>query len=176
MRANKTLAITLATLAAFTGITRANAQSKPALTVATNQTEAKPADGAAQDKKSQSDVASKTAKFGTIAKTDEAYKTALDAHALDDALKQVGKTTAFKGTVTKTFSPAGGKLLILNFDKDYKTALTAMVKSQDFDKFPDLKTIVGKEVVVSGKFIDYQGRAEMPLTSPDQIKLVEEAK
>ncbi len=64
----------------------------------------------------------------------------------------------------------------MNFDKNYRTALTALLKGADFDKFPDLKILVGKDVLVTGTFIAYQGRAEIVLTNTAQIKLVEAAK
>ena len=123
--------------------------------------------------KSQSDVASKTAKFEKVGKDSEDHKAALDSHDLAKAKEQADKKGAFKGKVTKVFEPRGGSMAILNFDEKYQTALTAVVRKDNFDKFPDLKTLVGKEVVVSGKFIDYQGRAEIILTNPDQVKLVE---
>src|ERR1700722_16563632 len=109
----------------------------------------------------QADVASKTAKFGTISKTDETYKTALDAHALDAALKQVNKDGAFKGKVTKIFEPNGGMLAIVNFDANYKSALTALHKKENFDKFPALTNLVYKEVLVTGKFTNFQNRSEI---------------
>jgi len=31
---------------------------------------------------------------------------------------------------------------------------------------------MGKQVVVSGKFVDFHGAPEIVLTSPDQVKLV----
>ena len=41
-----------------------------------------------------------------------------------------------------------------------------------FPKFPDMKSLEGKEILVSGKFVDYRGNAQIELTDPDQIKLV----
>lgn len=178
MPKNKILVLAVATLALFTfkaladdsSSTSTNAPAvKSADSQATNTTEARP-----PAKKSQSDVASKTATFGKISNTEEAYKSALDAHALDLALKQVDKEGAFKGTVTGIYEPRG--LAIMNFDKNYRTALTALLKGGDFEKFPDLKTLVGKEVLVTGKFISFQGRAEIVLTNATQIKLVESSK
>ena len=55
---------------------------------------------------SQVFVASKTAKFGKISKTDETYKTALDAHALDAALKALGHEAEVKVKRTWKISPA----------------------------------------------------------------------
>src|SRR5262249_37847907 len=104
--------------------------------------------------------------------TDEIYTGALDAHDLAGAYKKVGQTGAFKGTVSKIFEERDGDLMILDFDLDYKTALTAVLKSQDFQRFPDMKPLDGKEIVVSGSFVDYHGKAEIILTDPDQIKIV----
>jgi hypothetical protein len=132
--------------------------------------------GTAQDrdvqKKLQKEVASKTAAFEMIAKSDEAYQKARDAHDLDGAHKVLGQSGSFKGTVTQLFEERDGDLVILDFDKNYRTALTAIVRNADFPKFPELKALEGKEIVVSGKFTDYQGRAQIELTDPAQIKLV----
>jgi hypothetical protein len=121
----------------------------------------------------QADVASKTAKFSAISKTDADYKSALDAHALDAALKQADKDGAFKGKVTKIFEPRGGAMAMINFDENYKTALTALLRKDNFKTFPALTNLMDKEVVVSGKFINYQGRVEIILTNAAQVKLVE---
>jgi hypothetical protein len=117
-------------------------------------------------------VASKTAKFETTEKTDPLYKGALDAHELAGALKLVGKDGAFKGTITKLYEERDGDMVVLDFDPNYRTALTAALKNPDFPKFPDVKTLQGKEVVVSGRFVDFHGKAQIELTDPGQIKLV----
>ena len=120
----------------------------------------------------QHSVASKTAKFGSVSKTDELYAGALDAHDLAGAYKKIGLTGAFKGAVSKVFEGRDGDLMILDFDPDYKTALTAVLKNPDFPRFPDMKALEGKEIIVSGSFVDYRGKAEIILTDPDQIKIV----
>jgi hypothetical protein len=120
----------------------------------------------------QHSVASKTAKFRSVSKTDEIYASAIDAHDLAGAYKKVGQTGAFKGTVSKIFEERDGDLMILNFDPDYKTALTAVLKNPEFPKFPDMKALEGKEIVVSGSFVDYHGKAEILLADPEQIKVV----
>jgi hypothetical protein len=120
----------------------------------------------------QHSVASKTAKFASVSKTDEIYAGALDAHDLAGAYKKVGQSGAFKGTVSKIFEERDGDLMILDFDPDYRTALTAVLKNPEFPHFPDMKALEGKEIVVSGSFVDYRGKAEIVLTDPDQIKIV----
>ena len=134
------------------------------------------AHGAAQNrdvqKKLQREVASGTASFATIARSDDAYQKARDAHDLDGAHKVLGQTGSFKGTVTQLFEERDGDLVILDFDKNYRAAMTAIVRNVDFSKFPDMKALEGKEIVVSGKFSEYQGRAQIELTDPGQIQLV----
>lgn len=121
---------------------------------------------------SQKSVASKSAAFGTVAKADKAYTSAIDAHDKSAASKMIGQDGAFRGKVAKLYTPRSGGVLILNFDDDYKTALTAVLKKDDFSKFPDMSQLDGKEVVVSGKFTDFKGNAEIVLTDPKQIALV----
>jgi hypothetical protein len=132
--------------------------------------------GAAQDrdvqKKLQREVASKTATFEIVANSDEAYQKSRDAHDLDGAHKMLGQSGSFKGTVTQLFEQRDGDLVILDFDKNYRTALTAIVRNAYFPKFPDLKALEGKGIVVSGKFTDYQGRVQIEVTDPGQIKIV----
>ena len=121
-------------------------------------------------RKLQADDASTNAVFGAIARTDAAYKSALDAHALADALKMVDQDGAFKGTVAKVFEPRG--LAIVEFDENYKTALTAIVRGTNFSKFPVLTNLIGKDVLVTGKFIKFRESAEIVLEKPEQIKVV----
>src|SRR6266571_2001198 len=103
----------------------------------------------------QSAVASKTAKFATIEKDDVVYKNALDAHDLAGAKNMTGKDGAFKGTVANIYEERDGDMLILNFDLQYRNALSAVLRNADFPKFPDMKALKDKEVVVTGKFVDY---------------------
>ena len=103
----------------------------------------------------QGAVASKTAKFATVSKTDPLYTNALDAHDLAGAKKLVGQSGSFKGIVSKLFEERDGDLVVLDFDPNYRTALTAVLKNSDFPKFPDIHLLDGKEIVVSGKFVDF---------------------
>src|SRR6267378_1420411 len=143
-------------------------------TTPVNTARAKQPSVARQDaqKPLQGAVASRTAKFATVEKTDSIYKNALDAHDFDGAHKLVGQSGALKGTLSKFFEERDGDLVIFDFDPNYKTAMTAILRNPDFPKFPDIHTLEGKEIVVTGKFIDYRGKAQIVLTDPEQIKLV----
>jgi hypothetical protein len=122
--------------------------------------------------KSQAEVAAKNKTFGTIAATDAKVKGALAAKDLAKAKKLTGKPGAFIGTVVKVFTPKSNKIVILNFAENYKEALTAVVKGSDFAKFPNLETLKGKKVLISGKFVEYKESVEIELTSPDQVKVI----
>jgi len=99
-------------------------------------------------------------------------KNALDAHDLAGTLKLVGQEGSFRGTVSKFFEERDGDLIVFDFDPNYRTALTAVLRNADFQKFPDVKALDGKEIVVSGKFVDYHGKAQIELTDPKQIRTV----
>ena len=121
---------------------------------------------------SQRELASTNAVFAAVEPAAAALKTALDAHDLAGGLKHVDQAGGFKGKVSAVFEPRGGAMAILNFDPEYRTAMTAVVKKDDFSKFPDLKKLIGKEVLVTGKFINYQGRAELILTNLAQVGVI----
>ena len=117
-------------------------------------------------------VASKTAKFEAVTKSDPSYKNALDAHDLSGTRKLVGTEGAFHGTVDKFYEEPDGDIVVFDFDPNYRTAITAVLRNKDFPKFPDVRELKGKEILVSGKFVDYHGKAQIELTDPRQIKLV----
>jgi DNA/RNA endonuclease YhcR with UshA esterase domain len=124
--------------------------------------------------KSQASAASKTAKFGTVKAGDGSVAKALKASDLAGAKKLVGKEGTFEGVVVKVFSPSSNSLVILNFDKNYRNALTAVLRTKNYAAFPDMQTLKGKRVLISGTFEDYKGSTEIQLTKPEQVKLVQE--
>lgn len=149
---------------------RGVAQSAPAPAMHSAKTKAADGDPIG---KAQSALASKTAAFGTVPAADPAAAKALEAHNLADAQKQVGKAGAFQGTVSQAYSPDDHDIVILDFDKKYKTALTAVVMPADYAKFPDLAALNGKHVLVSGTFSAPKGRPQITLTSPAQVKIIQ---
>ena len=123
------------------------------------------------DRKSQSEVASK-AVFSTTPPTNPEVKKALDAKDLPGAIKLIGKEGAFKGTVAKVYAPKSNSIVILNFDADYKKAITAVLRNKDFSRFPNLESLNGKRILVKGKFEDFRGAPEIVLTDAGQIKII----
>ncbi len=120
----------------------------------------------------QATVAAKTI-FATVAASDKAVAAALDAKALADALKLVGKPGAFQGTVSQVYSPRDHSVAILDFAPDYHDAVTATAKPDAYAKFPDLRDLIGKHVLVIGKFsANSHGVAQIEMTGPDQVKVI----
>lgn len=121
----------------------------------------------------QSTVAAKTA-FGTVPATDKTVTAALDAKALAEALKEVGKPGAFQGTVSTVYSPEDHDVTVLDFAPHYKDAVTAPAKPDAYAMLPDLKSLVGKHVLISGTWSkNSHGVAQIELTRPDQIKIIQ---
>jgi hypothetical protein len=130
---------------------------------------------AAQDEKplkAQSEVASREP-LGKVSARDKSVTAALKASDLEGAAKLEGKESAFQGTVVKVYTPDHHKAVVLNFAKDYKTALTAAVRPDAYAKFPDLRTLDGKRVLVTGKIVRYREALEILLTDPKQLKVIE---
>ena len=74
--------------------------------------------------------------------------------------------------MTKVYQPKGNSRVLLNFAKDYRKAVVGMVEAADFSKFPDLTTLEGKKVLITGKVSDFKGQPEVHLTTLTSIKLV----
>jgi hypothetical protein len=118
---------------------------------------------------SQSSLAAKRP-FAAIPASSPAVRAALAPKDLAGARKLEGKSGAFAGVVSKVYATGG--IVILDFDPDYKSALTAVVKAPAFAQFPDLKTLDGKRVLVRGQFIDFHGKPEIDMTRAEQIAVV----
>lgn len=124
--------------------------------------------------KSQASVASKTVKLATVKAGDGSVTKALKASDLAGAKKLIGKEAAFEGTVAAIYAPKSNTLLILNFDKNFRNALTAVLRVKHYDAFPDMQSLKGKRVLVTGKLEEFKGSPQIMLTKPEQIKLITE--
>lgn len=132
------------------------------------------ADPAAKPKESfpaQATVAAKKP-FLTIAATDPSVKNALDAKDLGGAGKQIGKMGAFQGKVAKAYSPGDHDIVILDFAPNYRAAVTAVIKPDTYAKMPDLQSLVGKRVLITGQWKAFHNAPQIELSSPTQIKVI----
>lgn len=134
-----------------------------------------PKNGAANAKrtktKSQSHLAQKGV-FPVVKATDARLKRAVSATNLAAATKLRGQNAQFVGVVTKVFAPGSGAIVLLNFAKNYKTALVGVIKAKDFARFPNLQNLANKRVLLTGKVVNYKGQTEIELTKSGAICVV----
>ena len=121
--------------------------------------------------KSQAEVAAKV-EFAKVKADDEEVSKALISKDVDAAKKLVGKEGAFKGTVTKVYIAKNNSLIVLDFDDDFRNALTAILEPGSFAKFPKIEDLRDKKILVKGKFVLYKGKPQIELTDPKQIKII----
>lgn len=78
------------------------------------------------------------------------------------------------GVVYNTYTPKSGKVIYLNLgNSNYKKAFTVVIFAQDIKKFADTPlNLKGKSIEVHGSIGDYQGKPQMIINSPNQIKVL----
>ena len=108
-----------------------------------------------------------------VSATDSRVKKAMPADDLDTAEKNVEKPVTFVGHVSGIYAPTSNSVQIINFAENYKDAVSAAIDAPDYGKFPDPKTLEGKDVLVSGQMIIFNKHLEVKITSPDQIQIVD---
>jgi DNA/RNA endonuclease YhcR with UshA esterase domain len=77
-----------------------------------------------------------------------------------------------QGTVIDVYSPSNHGIVIVDFDKDYHSTITAVALPQSYAKLPDLSALTGKLVLITGRVSDYHSRPQIVLSRADQIELV----
>jgi len=120
----------------------------------------------------QPQVASASVNFGTVARAAPLYKSSLDAHNMALAQRSLGKPVRFRGVVTQVYEDPTHQTLVVDFDPQYTHALTAVLTFRGYRQFPNMRTLQGREVVVSGPLIRYQDKIAVMLSQPTQIQVV----
>jgi len=83
---------------------------------------------------------------------------------------QVGKSGCVAGLVLRVFSARSGNTF-LDFCQDYRACpFTSVIFAPDKSKFGDLESLQGKRVEIRGEVINYQGRAEIIIRDPQQVR------
>jgi DNA/RNA endonuclease YhcR with UshA esterase domain len=91
------------------------------------------------------------------------------------AADHIGEQVTVTGLVAQvSFRPS---LVFLNFDKAFPSnTFTVIIRNNKTNAFESLSALKGKRVAVKGKVIDYNGKAEIELTSKSQLKVLSETK
>ena len=105
-----------------------------------------------------------------LAFTLSADQTALVKIGTGDAAKFFNKEMIVTGTVAQvSIRP---KLVFLNMDKPYPDSpFTLVIFSAATNQFGDLKALKGTSVEATGVITNYHDRAEMVLTTSNQLKV-----
>jgi hypothetical protein len=96
---------------------------------------------------------------------------AADCVDFHDAGPHAGETGCVSGRVVKVFTSRGGNTF-LDFCEDYRDCpFTSVVFSSDKGKFGDLESLAGRQIEIRGPITVYQGRPEIIIRDPGQIRL-----
>ena len=117
-----------------------------------------------------------TATFGHTSATDPVLQV---AHAADDidSLKALrDQTVTVHGRVLRVVAPAANDVRVLEFSRNEGGAIRAVLAASDFAAFPDPKTLVGQQVLITGSITLTGGRQlQVRLTTPEQLRIVNQA-
>jgi len=82
-----------------------------------------------------------------------------------------GETGCVSGRVLKAFTSKGGNTF-LDFCEDYHDCpFTSVIFSSDKRKFGNLESLAGRQIEIRGLITTYQGRPEIVIRDPEQIRL-----
>lgn len=88
-----------------------------------------------------------------------------------DAGKYVGQTVTVEG-VASVYTPASGVTFVDLGGSGRNAPFTGFIPKAQTGKFPTVHSLSGKTVDVTGTVQMYQGKPEIVLTDPDQLKSV----
>jgi len=86
-----------------------------------------------------------------------------------EAINHVGSLASVRGTLIDSYTSKTGTVF-LDFCKSYKDCpFSGVIFADDVKKFGDLSKYNGETVILTGKIVSYEGKAEIVLSSPSQI-------
>ena len=88
-----------------------------------------------------------------------------------EAKDHVGQVVTVEGMVSEVHKLASGRATFIDMGGRYPyNVFTAVIFSSDASKFPDVETLNGKVVDITGRVTLYKGEPEIILNDPAQIK------
>ena len=98
-------------------------------------------------------------------------QTQMPAIAAADAKAHVGQTVTVEGVVSEVHTAASGRATFIDIGGRYpNNTFTAVIFSRDVTKFSNVDALNGKTVDVTGPVRLHNGRPEIILNDPGQIK------
>jgi DNA/RNA endonuclease YhcR with UshA esterase domain len=91
--------------------------------------------------------------------------------AAADAPKHVGETVTVEGTVSAVHTDSRSGVTFIDMGGRFPDqAFTGVVFKDDASKFPNVESLTGKVVDITGRVHDYKGKPETILNDPAQLK------
>jgi DNA/RNA endonuclease YhcR with UshA esterase domain len=91
--------------------------------------------------------------------------------AAADAPKHVGETVTVEGTVSAVHTDSRSGITFIDMGGRYSDqAFTGVIFKNDASKFPNVESLIGKVVEMTGPVHDFKGKPETILNDPAQIK------
>ena len=91
--------------------------------------------------------------------------------APNEARNHVGQNVTVEGAVSGVHHAASGSVTFIDMGGSYpNNTFTSIILKDDANKFPDVDTLNGKTIDVTGPIRLYQGRPEIILNDPAQLK------
>jgi DNA/RNA endonuclease YhcR with UshA esterase domain len=92
---------------------------------------------------------------------------------LREAGLHTGENTCVEGRVLRVFTSRSGSTF-LDFCQDYRNCpFTSVIFATDRSRFGNLGTLEGRKVEISGEITTYNGRAEIVIRDPKQVRVPE---
>jgi DNA/RNA endonuclease YhcR with UshA esterase domain len=88
-----------------------------------------------------------------------------------DAPQHLGQTVTVGGTVSEVHTARSGVTFINMGGRYPDQAFTGVIFADDADKFPNVESLTGKAVDITGRVQSYKGRLEIILNDPAQIRV-----
>ena len=113
----------------------------------------------------------KQAHFVQFSSSGQAFQGCVDFR---QAASRVGQTGCVTGQVLRAYTSQAGNTF-LDFCQDYRSCpFTSVIFSSDRSRFGDLASIEGRIVEIRGNIKIYEGRVEIVIRDPEQIRVPHE--
>jgi DNA/RNA endonuclease YhcR with UshA esterase domain len=90
----------------------------------------------------------------------------------EDCPKHIGETVTIEGTVNEVHHAASGRATFIDMGGRYpNNTFAAVIFKDDADKFPNVDTLTGKVIDITGRVKDYKGGCEIIVNGSEQLKI-----
>jgi DNA/RNA endonuclease YhcR with UshA esterase domain len=90
-----------------------------------------------------------------------------------EAPQHIGQVATVEGVVAEIHRAQSGKAIFIDIGGRYpNNTFVAVIFKDDISKFSSVDSLAGKTIDVTGQIKEYQGRPEIILNDPSQIKII----